>query len=173
MGGGPGVRVHQFGGQRPRRRPAGAEDPNAPPRTAMSALANLMPLLLLFILPLLSSLFGGSDSTSNYPKFSVDNPRPPTYTAQHISHSLGVPYYVEPKVANSYTSKEWRKLDKVVEQQLARSLNYECTKEIEEREDLARQAQGWFSTDQVLMDRAQNMEMKACRRMQRYGMSRY
>jgi len=139
----------------------------------MSALTNLLPLVVLFIIPLLSSIFGGSDSASSFPKFSLDIPKPPLYTSQHITRSLGVPYYVEPKVANSYSTKEWRKLDSFVEQQLARQLNYECTREIEEREDMARQAQGWFSTDQVLMEQARNMEMKACRRMQRYGMSRY
>lgn len=132
-----------------------------------------MPLLLLFVLPLLSSLFNASESAASYPKFSLDIPKPPLYTSQHVSRTLGVPYYVEPKVANSYTPKEWRKLDGIVEQQLARQLNFECSREIEEREEMARQAQGWFSTDQVLMNKAQNMEMKACRRMQRYGMSRY
>ncbi|KAI4844179.1 DUF1977-domain-containing protein, partial [Aureobasidium sp. EXF-8845] len=42
MGGGPGVRVHQFGGGAPRRRPQQApRDPNAPPPTLMQSLQSL------------------------------------------------------------------------------------------------------------------------------------
>lgn len=174
MGGGPGIRVHQFGGQRPRRRPAGAQnDPNEPPRTAFSALQNLLPLILLFILPLLSSLFGSSsDSSSRYPKYSVDVPHPPTYTHHHLS-KLGVSYFVDPKVADRYSTADWRTLDKKVEQDLARQLNYECAQEREHKEQMYRDAQGWFSIDQELIRKADGLPMKSCKRMVNLGFGRY
>lgn len=54
MGGGPGFRVHQFGGPRPRRRPreASAQAEAAP--SGWATFQSLLPLILLFVLPLLS-----------------------------------------------------------------------------------------------------------------------
>ena len=114
VGGGPGVRVHQFGGGRPRRRPATAQPPGSEqtPNLA-STFTSLLPLLLLFILPLLSSLFSGS-STPSGPSIVFDGPKPP-YTQTRISNQLKVPYFVKPTDVEDYSAKLWRKLDTVAE----------------------------------------------------------
>ncbi|KAH0122713.1 hypothetical protein KCU67_g17936, partial [Aureobasidium melanogenum] len=75
LGGGPGVRVHQFGGGAPRRRPQAARDPNQPPPSLLQSLQSLLPLLLLFIFPLLSGLFSGN-GTSSGPSVRLE-PSPP------------------------------------------------------------------------------------------------
>jgi len=175
MGGGPGVRVHQFGGGRPQRRPQGQrQDPNAPPRTAASALTNLLPLILLFILPLLSSLFGSDSNSSSarLPKYSIDVPHPPTYTYQHVSHGMQVPYYVDASAVHGYGFGQWRTLDRAVEQSLTNKLNRECGRELDEREELTRRAQGWFSIDQDIMQQVNEMPMASCRRLKSYGLTK-
>ena len=51
MGGGPGFTVHRMGGGVPRRRPRTGDEPE---QGGLGGLAQLLPLLLLFVLPLLS-----------------------------------------------------------------------------------------------------------------------
>merc|ERR1712093_613788 len=50
MGGGPGIRVHQFGGARPRRRPRDPNAPEPPPASLQQTLMGLLPLLFILIL---------------------------------------------------------------------------------------------------------------------------
>src|ERR1700709_2288324 len=72
LGGGPGVRVHQFGGARPRRRPRDPHAPQEPPATLRSTIMGLLPLLILFVLPLISSFFSGG-STAAGPSMRFDH----------------------------------------------------------------------------------------------------
>ena len=164
MGGGPGIRVHQFGGDRPRRRPHNHE--NQQPTSPLSALQSLLPLLLLFILPLLSSLFSGSGSSG--PGMRFDAAVPP-HTHQHTSSRLKVPYWVNPTEVQDYTSKKWRELDKMAEGKYVNQLSAECEWEQSTRQRLYQEAQGFFYTDQVKLDRARRMEMPSCKRLQEYG----
>ncbi|EON62740.1 hypothetical protein W97_01965 [Coniosporium apollinis CBS 100218] len=168
LNGGPGIRVHQFGGGRPRRRP----DPSQPqqPPTATSALTSLLPLLLLFILPLLSSLFSGSSSPTG-PSVRFDSPSPP-YTQQRLSGRLKVPYYVNPAEVEDFGNKRWRELDKVAEVRYVQKLDGECEREQQARMRLMQDAQGWFYVDQERMERARRMDMRSCRRLGELGYQR-
>ncbi|KAK4549876.1 hypothetical protein LTR36_005177 [Oleoguttula mirabilis] len=165
-GGGPGIRVHQFGGDRPRRRPHNHENVRQP-QSLGSALQSLLPLLLLFLLPLLSSLFSGSGAPSG-PAMRFDAATPP-HTHQHTSSRLSVPYWVNPAETADYTAKQWKALDKVAEGKYIGQLSAECEWEQSTRQRLAQEAQGFFFTDQTKMDRARRMEMPSCTRLQGYG----
>lgn len=164
MGGGPGIRVHQFGGNRPRRRPHNHEQEQQP--AWFSTLSNLLPLLLLFILPLLSSLFSGTTPTG--PTVRTDAAVPP-HTMEHISRGLKIPYWVNPTEVRDYSAKQWAKLDTAAEGKLTSQLMAECEWEQNRRQRLAQEAQGFFFTDQVKMQEARQMEMPSCRRLQGYG----
>ncbi|KAK5127510.1 hypothetical protein LTR85_006849 [Meristemomyces frigidus] len=164
-GGGPGIRIHQFGGDRPRRRPH--NHANAQPQSLGSALQSLLPLLLLFLLPLLSSLFSGSGAPAG-PAMRFDAATPP-HTHQHTSNRLNVPYWVNPSEVQDYTPKKWRELDKVAEGKYIGQLSAECEWEQNQRQRLAQEAQGFFFTDQVKMDRARRMEMPSCRKLEGHG----
>lgn len=169
LGGGPGVRVHQFGGNRPRRRPqaGGAQEQ---PQTATSALTSLLPLLLLVILPLLSSLFSSDSSASaKTPPFSVDVPTL-SKTQQHISSNLRVPYYVKPADVADYTNaRAWKDLDRVVEHYLVGRLRQDCDSEVQIRERMYDDAHGWFFVDHEKLEAARRMEMRSCERLQSLG----
>ncbi|SMQ55865.1 unnamed protein product [Zymoseptoria tritici ST99CH_1A5] len=168
-GGGPGVRVHQFGGNRPRRRPHN-HDPNAaqPQQSPLQVLQGLLPLLLLFILPLLSSLFGGGDSTPRGPQMRFDKAVPP-HTLQHTSNRLNVPYWVNPTEVQEYSTKKWKELDKVAEGRYVQQLSGECEWEQATRQRLAQEAQGFFFTDQEKLDRARKMPMASCSKLEGLG----
>ncbi|EMC97596.1 hypothetical protein BAUCODRAFT_458981 [Baudoinia panamericana UAMH 10762] len=165
-GGGPGIRIHQFGGDRPRRRPHNHE--NVQPASLFSALQSLLPLLLLFVLPLLSSLFSGGASGPSGPSIRLDAAVPP-HTLQHVSNRLNVPYWVEPNRVQDYTARKWRDLDKVAEGKFIGHLSAECEWEMAERQRLAQEAQGFFWTDQEKLERARRMEMPSCGKLQGYG----
>ncbi|KAK4496376.1 hypothetical protein PRZ48_012356 [Zasmidium cellare] len=168
MGGGPGIRVHQFGGDRPRRRPHNHE--NQQPASIFQALQGLLPLLLLFVLPLLSSLFGGSTPTG--PSIRFDAAKPP-HTQMHTSSGMRVPYWVNPTEVKDYTSKQWRSLDQVAERKYVNQLQVECESEQVQRQRLAQEAQGFFFTDQSKLDRARRMEMPSCRKLESHGYRLY
>ncbi|WPH02198.1 Hypothetical protein R9X50_00505300 [Acrodontium crateriforme] len=164
LGGGPGIRVHQFGGNRPRRRPHNHE--NATPTSPLAAIQSLLPLLLLFLVPLLSSLFSSSGPTG--PSIRMDAAKPPQ-TQLRTSHKLKVPYWVNPVEVKDYTAKNWRDLDKSAEGQFIYSLRQECAWEGSKQQQLADEAQGFFFTDQVKMDRARKMPKPSCDRLKEYG----
>lgn len=170
LGGGPGFRVHQFGGGRPRRRPREANgDPNQAPQSAGSVLSNLLPLLILFVLPLLSSIF--SSSTPAGPSFRFDTPEPP-YTMQRTTPRLMVDYYLNPAEVEDYSNRKLKDLDKRAESSYVTNLQYECQREIQTRNRMIDDAQGWFLPDAEKMRAARNFDMRSCRKLDEWGYSR-
>lgn len=167
LGGGPGIRVHQFGGGRPRRRPGTAQPPGSEPQQSISsALSSLLPLLLLFVLPLLSSFFSGS-STPQGPSVSFE--KKPPYTLSHTSTRLGVPYFVNPTDVEGYNTKAWNKLDGLAETRYVHQLNLRCEYEHQEQQKAFQDAQGWFLQDERKMQQARNMEMPNCKKLRKMG----
>ncbi|KAK0313860.1 Chaperone protein dnaJ [Friedmanniomyces endolithicus] len=164
-GGGPGVRIHQFGGNRPRQRPHN-HDQNAAPASLGSAIQSLLPLLLLFLLPILSSLFSGSTPTG--PGLRFDAAVPP-HTLSHTSNRLSIPYWVNPTEVEGYTAKKWRDLDKVAENKFVNQLSTECEWELAQRRRMEEEARGFFYTDVRMLERARAMEMKGCRNLEGLG----
>ena len=162
--GGPGVRVRQFGGGLPRRRPHNHEDNSGPAPNPLQALASLLPLLFLFLLPLLSSLFSSAfNSTPAGPTVAFASA--PPYTLSHTSASLKVPYFVNPADVTEYTAAQWRRLDQTAETRYLGTLRQECDAETLQRQRLEQEAQGLFWQDTAKMERARRMEMRSCRRL--------
>lgn len=169
LGGGPGFRVHQFGGGRPRRRPRDANgNSDEPPQSAMSALSNLLPLLILFLLPLLSSIF--SSTTPSGPAIRFDSPKDP-YTMHRVTSRLKVNYYINPKDVVDYTFGKMKELDKKAENKYVTDLQYECQMEHRQRNRMVEEAQGWFFQDPDKMQAARDLEMRSCRRLEEFGIS--
>ncbi|KAF2127422.1 DUF1977-domain-containing protein [Dothidotthia symphoricarpi CBS 119687] len=170
LGGGPGVRVHQFGGARPRRRPGTAQPAGSEPAPSFgSAISNLLPLLFLFILPLLSSLFSGS-STPSGPSLVFEQPRKPN-TYERVSTRLKVHYYVNPTEVHDYNPKKWRKLDDQAENQYVHAVNTRCQNEKFHQSRMMQDAQGWFFVDEEAMERARHLDMKNCNKLRQMGLT--
>lgn len=168
--GGNGIRVHQFGGARPRRRPRDANGNNEePPQTAMSVLTNLLPILILFVLPLLSSIF--SSPAPSGPSFRFNSPEPP-YVMHRTTPRLKVDYYLNPDEVADYSGRKMSELDRKAENSYVTGLQYDCQLEMQTRNRMMEDAQGWFIQDAEKMRQARNYDMKNCKRLDQLGYSR-
>jgi hypothetical protein len=164
MGGGPGLRVHQFGGPRPRRRPREANGQSEPAPSGWASLQQLLPILLLFILPLLSSLFSSTTSTSSGPYFRFETPVPP-YTMQRTTPRLKINYFVNPVDVEDFSTRKFNQLDQRAEVDYVTRLRYDCDSEAQIRDRMVQEAQGWFFPDAEKLKEARSMELKSCRRL--------
>jgi DnaJ family protein B protein 12 len=170
LGGGPGIRVHQFPGGQPRRRPGTAQPPGSEPApTLSSTLSSLLPLLFLFVLPLLSSLFSSGNANQG-PSVVFDQPRG-AHSHHHTSHNLKIPYWVNPKDVSDYGNKDWRKLDDLAEQRYVHTINVNCEKEKYQRSRMEQEAQGWLFQDEVKMQQARDLPMPYCKRLRELGIT--
>jgi hypothetical protein len=159
MGGGPGFTVHRMGGNRPRARPRDGSE-TAP--SGLSALTQLLPLLLLFILPLLSSFFTGS--TDSGPHVRYDSPVPP-HTMHRVTPRYKVDYFLNPAEVEGYTSRQFSSLDQRAEVDYVSTLKYQCETEVQRQRHEINEATGFFFTDENRLQRARNMAMPGCRRL--------
>ena len=166
MGGGPGFRVHQFGGGAPRRRPRTATTAEQEAQIdGRSFLRQLLPLIILFILPLLSSLFSGS-STPSGPSYRFDTPVSP-HTLGRTTPKLNLNYFVNPLDVDNFSARNFRELDSRVEVDYVRTLRNECDAEANERDRRLQDAQGWIFPDVEKMKAARAMEMPNCKRLEK------
>lgn len=171
LGGGPGFRVHQFGGGRPRGRPREANQASEDrPQSAMSAITNLLPLLILFVLPLLSTIF--SSSASPGPSFRFDSPEEP-HTRQRTTPRHKVNYYINPKDVEDYTNRKLNDLDRQAESKYVSDLTYECQAEQRHKTRMIDEAQGWFFQDLDKIREAHDLEMRNCKRLEELGFAVY
>ncbi|KAI5809508.1 hypothetical protein DFH27DRAFT_535187 [Peziza echinospora] len=175
--GGPGIRVHQFGGNGPRRRrqaQAGAAGAGrggaAEPQEEASALRTfmqLLPLLLLFILPVISSLISelGAGSTSKIPDYRFEKIVP--FTEHRTTPRHRIPYWVNPKDVKrtEMSNYDLGRMDSLVENRYVDGLRLECRKEeIEQRKELEG-AMGWFWADREKAEKARRRPLVACKRL--------
>jgi len=94
--GGPGIRVHQFGGgpRVRRRRPTQeATQEGEEPAGFTRIFWQLLPLILFFLLPLISSLFSSdADAGFNGPAFSTKHS--PPYTYKRFTPNHQIPFFL-------------------------------------------------------------------------------
>ncbi|KAK5218893.1 Chaperone protein dnaJ [Exophiala xenobiotica] len=167
MGGGPGFTVHRMGGGAPRRRPREANAEPAP--SGLSALTQLLPLLLLFLLPLLSSFFSGSSDPG--PQVRFDSPVPP-HTMHRVTPRYRIDYFVNPAQVDGYSSRQFSSLDQRAEVDYVSSLKYQCETEVHRKRQEINDATGFFFTDENRLRRARDMPMPGCRRLDDLKISR-
>lgn len=152
--------MHRMGGAGPRRRPRDASAEPAP--NGLSALTQLLPLLLLFILPLLSSFFSGS--TSSGPQVRFDAPAPP-HTMHRVTPRYKIDYYINPAEVDGWKARQFNSLDQQAEVDYITTLKYQCENEVLRKRQEINDATGFFYTDEDRVRRARNMPMPGCRRL--------
>ncbi len=127
----------------------------------------LLPILLLFVFPLLSSIFSGSSSQPAMPRMVFDSPDPPfTYARKTKSN---VKYFLDPKDWAPFKDNAYKQsqLDNFAEVTLVRHLRHECEREMLHKQRLREDAQGWFFQDPDKMNFAEKYRMKSCERLEK------
>ncbi|KAI2610414.1 DUF1977-domain-containing protein [Hypoxylon sp. NC1633] len=170
LGGNRGFRVHQMGGAGPRRRPREAEGQQRP-QTGWDTFVGLLPILLLFVFPLLSSIFSGGEPQPAVPSMVFEEAVPPL-THHRTTPKLGLDYFVDPAEVEGWNDYKFRQLDKEAEVGFVRALRRHCDAEMRTKRDLIDKAQGWFFPDPDKMKIADQFEMMSCKRMDALGLSR-
>ncbi|KAM0277582.1 hypothetical protein ACHAQH_005701 [Verticillium albo-atrum] len=169
FGGGPGFRVHQFGGGRPRRRPREGQQGQA--EGGLSPLLGMLPLLLFFVFPILSGLFSGDSARSSTPQMHFDTPSPP-YTMQRETWNSKVPYFVNPVDVESFSKNKLSQLDRSAEATLVRTLQFQCENEMNHKRRMYDAAQGWFFQDPLKVQEATAYPTPSCDRARKLGLIR-
>lgn len=168
---GPGIRIHQFGGPRVRRRPAAAGGPPGEEEPSLlRTITQLLPLIVLFILPLLSSLW--SESTSGLasgPSFKFQYS--PPHTMLRTTPKYKIPYYVNPKDISDASSKKLHHLDQKVEVRFVNELSTTCSYEMAAKQKKLEESRGWLFNDPEKERAAREMRLPSCERLRDLGIS--
>ena len=100
-----------------------------------------------------------------------DGPVAP-HTLHRLTTRLKVDYYLNPVEVEQYTPHKFSQLDKKAEVNYVQQLKIGCEQELDARQRLVNEAQGWFIQDTAKMDRARNMEMRNCKMLDEIGVGR-
>lgn len=73
---------------------------------------------------------------------------------------------MNPRDVADWPERKWRKLDSHVEKTLYSQLSETCGMEYRHQQRMVEQAQGWFWTDERLMEEARGLQMPGCVRLQ-------
>lgn len=72
---------------------------------------------------------------------------------------------MNPVDVENYGARKFNQLDQRVEVDFVTKLRWECENEVQARERMVQDAQGWFFPDVEKMKQARAMELKACRHL--------
>ncbi|EPS35731.1 hypothetical protein H072_10852 [Dactylellina haptotyla CBS 200.50] len=178
LGGGPGIRIHHFGGPNPRRRPnqnqgeAEAEADNS----LGSTILRLLPLILIFAFSLLSSILSGFGGAGNgTPGYSGPSirwvPKAP-YIEKRITPDYKIPFYVNPAETVNLSPTNLNRLGRHAENIYIGKLQDECTNEYEKKQEKIQESQGWFFVDQKKFQEAMAIQLRSCQRLTDLGVAR-
>lgn len=78
---------------------------------------------------------------------------------------LHLNYFVNPVDVEDFSARKLKQLDQRVEVDYVTSIRYECESEVQARERMIQEAQGWFFPDVEKMKEARALELKSCRRL--------
>ncbi|KAI1337264.1 hypothetical protein F5Y15DRAFT_157898 [Xylariaceae sp. FL0016] len=171
LGGQRGFRVHQFGGAQPRRRPRPADGQQPERQSGWDTLVGLLPIIFLFLFPLLTSIFSSGETSTRPVAMSFDIADPPL-TLHRTTPKLHVNYFVDPREVDGWTEHAMRGLDKEADVTFLRTFRRRCEAEMRTKQDLVDKAQGWFFPDPDKMKVAQDFETSSCTRLKKMGINR-
>ena len=133
----------------------------------MSMIMNLLPLIVLFVLPMLSTLLSGSGLSGPEIRDFKDS----RFTKTRMSRPRGIyKYWLDPNQVSEYTEKNFYDLDRQAETRYIQRLQYGCQDEVEQRNRMIQDAQGIFFTDHARVDRARKMKLPSCSKLKEHGL---
>ena len=185
--GGPGIRVQQFGGPGVRRRrPAPAEEAEREDQPQQEAsfrttFIQLLPLIVLFIFPILSGLFSELGSGSGKPQFpDMRFEKIHPFTEQRFTPKHHIPYWVSPRELKEFgmqpgakgADRKFKEMDKRAEVRYVGWLQVECSREMRVQQREIEDAMGWLWADAAKVKAASNKILPACQSLRDMGEGR-
>ena len=164
--GGPGIRVHRFGGGQPRRQQRQQQQQ----AENSSVFYQLIPVLILLAVTILPALFNSSSTTTPPPSFVFEAAKPP-YTLQRQTPQHSIPYFLRPADVSQMSNSKLRQLDQKAEVTFVRGLRDQCQLEYDMRQQKLADAQGWWGQvkDQEAWDAARTLRLENCERLRAMG----
>ncbi|ANB12940.1 Hlj1p [Sugiyamaella lignohabitans] len=181
--GGPGIRVHTFGGGSSpfaafqqgagTRRQAGTGTTRQQQQEPFSIrqLFELLPLMLLFFVPVLFSLFGDSSSSTGLRTPRYEFKSVPPYTLERTTPLHHIPYYVKPEDVTQLPERKLRQLDRQAEVSYVQALKNRCYHEYENKQQKISDAKGWFFVDTDAYNEAIQIPLPSCDRLDTLGVA--
>jgi DnaJ family protein B protein 12 len=159
------VRVHTFGGGRPRRQ---QPQHGGAPQQDSSFLYQLLPILFLLIITIVPTLL--ATSTPPAPSFVFEVAKPPL-TLQRLTPQHSIPYFVDPAQVSGLSNSKLRQLDQKAELVYIRGLRDQCQHEYDNRQQRMMDAHAWWGTvkDKEAYERARTMQLSSCDRLRGMG----
>ncbi|KAG0136609.1 hypothetical protein HOY82DRAFT_49540 [Tuber indicum] len=174
--GGPGIRIRQFGGQRRRPTQAAGREQVQPEQSLVRILIQLLPLIIFFILPILSSLLPGDNYKEfGEPLFKLD--RVPPYTTRRETPNHKIPFWITPNELKKQMKKNGMiRLDKAVEIHIISALSSNCEKEKADKMkeiNAARSSLSRYFDDQERLKKANERPLPNCEKLRELGVKQY
>lgn len=164
--GGPGIRVHHFGGNGPRQAGHGGQAGQG------QSWMQLLPLIVIFGFSIISSLFSGLFGSSGglfsaTPGYTFAPEEPYTSLRQTPNHKID--YYVNPVQVEKLSAAKVQQLDRQVEVSYVRTMREACEWEYQDRERRMNDAYGFFRVDKKAYEAARDMTLQNCDELRRLG----
>lgn len=146
------------GQQRGPPRGAGYGEDGEDEGSILTTLRHLIPIFLFLLVPFLSAIF----SESSIPEYSFSATR--KFNTMRTTPVHSIPFYVEKNFAESKNldALKLQNFDQKVESMYIQDKRSKCSREQVRKNELLEDAEGWFFTDQVKLEQANNMPMPNC-----------
>ncbi|CAI2167353.1 5787_t:CDS:2 [Funneliformis geosporum] len=157
---GPGFRARRF---QPRRASPNGDGPQEQQSSAILTCLQLLPLILLFFFSLSSNWL--TQTPEPMPAYSLH--QTDYHTQSRYTHSLNVPYYVDPKSFSSLEQnpRKLHKFEDNVEVTFVKSLTSQCNSEAIFKQRRINEARGWVFQDEEKLKEAQHMKLPNCEKL--------
>ncbi|ABN68033.2 predicted protein [Scheffersomyces stipitis CBS 6054] len=136
---------------------ASGEVPAQPP--LRETLSQLLPVLLILIVPILSALFSDSSSA---PEYSFHKSK--SFSVERKTPKFSIPFYVSDSFIEKkkLSGKQLKNFDSKVENLYIQDRRSKCAREQHIKNEMIDDAQGWFYTDQMKLAEAESLPMPNC-----------
>ncbi|RPB28627.1 DnaJ-domain-containing protein [Terfezia boudieri ATCC MYA-4762] len=185
--GGSGVRVQHFGGPGMRRRrptpaaeteEAGRADQSQQGAGLRTTFIQLLPLIILFMFPIISGLFselGSGSGKSQFPDVRFEKVHP--FTQRRFTPKHNIPYWVSPRELKEFgmqpgakgVDRKLEEMDKRAEVRYIGWLQAECGREMRVQKREIEDAMGWLWADAKKVKEASEKILPACQTLRDMG----
>ncbi|RIB10670.1 DnaJ domain-containing protein [Gigaspora rosea] len=157
---GPGFRARRF---QPRRASPNGEGAREQHTSPLLSFFQLLPLILLFLFSFSSSWF--SPSPEPMPSYSLQENG--YHTQNRFTHSLQVPYFVEPVQFSTFEQnpRKLRTFEDYIEIAYIKKLDMDCNTELAIKKRMINEARGWVFPDEEKLKAAESTKLPSCERL--------